>query len=245
MPALKLSDWSEVLVPGSVPQRYCCYHQSYTHTIEECAQLKREIEALIQKGAPPSPNQLRIWLPLQNEGVDRPTTSSWDKGKQPTFEEEEVNWKHKSFINVIIGGPERGDSSGSRKACGLVSFMLEPSTMEMRKVSREPIILTDDDLSRGQVPHWDALVKAMDVNETIAHWWIWVVVLTSSTWRLSRSWVYAVIVSSWFRLPWQGSLGIPLSRKSLSSCRLSLEPTRVRERWIWSSSWQTWHVPTI
>ncbi|XP_031106303.1 uncharacterized protein LOC116010950 [Ipomoea triloba] len=58
-PPLKPGDQPEILPPGGAPSKYCRYHRSTTHTTEECYYLHKEIEAMIQKGAPPPPNQWR------------------------------------------------------------------------------------------------------------------------------------------------------------------------------------------
>ncbi|XP_031120230.1 uncharacterized protein LOC116023375 [Ipomoea triloba] len=55
-PPLKPGDQPEILPPGGVQAKYCRYHRSTTHTTEECFYLRKEIEAMIQKGAPPPPN---------------------------------------------------------------------------------------------------------------------------------------------------------------------------------------------
>ncbi|XP_031120832.1 uncharacterized protein LOC116024068 [Ipomoea triloba] len=149
-PPLKPGDQPEILPLEEAPSKYCRYQRSATHTTEECSYLKNEIETLIQKGAPPPPNQWRR-CPRQDRSESRN-----DRGKQPVFEEEEANWKHnKPVINMIGGGPEGGDSSSSCKAWAL------------KKVCRELIVFTDEDLPRGQFPYRDALVTAMDVNGTI------------------------------------------------------------------------------
>ncbi|XP_031099750.1 uncharacterized protein LOC116003948 [Ipomoea triloba] len=109
-PPLKLGDQPEILPPRGVPVKYCRYHRSTTHTTEECFYLRKEIEAMIQKGAPPPPNQWRRHP--RSDKID----SRSDRGKQPASKEEKTKWKHKPVINMIVGGPEGGDSSGSRKA---------------------------------------------------------------------------------------------------------------------------------
>ncbi|XP_031124240.1 uncharacterized protein LOC116026954 [Ipomoea triloba] len=162
-PPLKPGDQPEILPPGRVPTKYCRYHRSTTHTTEECFYLRKEIEAMIQKGAPPPPNQWR-----RHPRSDK-TDSRSDRGKQPASEEEETNWKHKPVINMIVGGLEGGDSSGSRKAWARQLYVgtIYGRDDSLKKVCREPILFTDEDLPRSQHPHRDALVIAMDVHGTV------------------------------------------------------------------------------
>ncbi|XP_031108658.1 uncharacterized protein LOC116013145 [Ipomoea triloba] len=162
-PPLKHGDQPEVLPSGGVSSKYCRYHRSTTHTTDECSYLRREIEAMIQKGAPPPPNQWR-----RHPGSDK-TDSRSDRGKQPASEEEEANWKHKPVINMIVGGPEGGDSSSSRKAWAQQLYVgtIYGRDDGLKKVCREPILFTDEDLPRSQHPHRDALVIAMDIHGTV------------------------------------------------------------------------------
>ncbi|XP_031131879.1 uncharacterized protein LOC116033265 [Ipomoea triloba] len=162
-PPLKPGDQPEILPPGGVPAKYCRYHRSTTHTTEECFYLRKDIEAMIQKGAPPPPNQWR-----RHPRSDK-TDSRSDRGKQPASEEEETNWKHKPVINMIVGGPEGGDSSGSRKAWARQLYVgtIYGRDDSLKKVCREPILFTDEDLPRSQHPHRDALVITMDVHGTV------------------------------------------------------------------------------
>ncbi|XP_031116523.1 uncharacterized protein LOC116020181 [Ipomoea triloba] len=162
-PPLKPGDQPEILLPGGVSSKYCRYHRSTTHTTDECSYLRREIEAMIQKGAPPPPNQWRRH-PRSNK-----TDSRSDRGKQLASEEEETNWKHKPVINMIVGGPEGGDSSSSRKAWARQLYVgtIYGRDDSLKKVCHEPILFTDEDLPRSQHPHRDALVIAMDVHGTV------------------------------------------------------------------------------
>ncbi|XP_031127587.1 uncharacterized protein LOC116029683 [Ipomoea triloba] len=162
-PPLKPWDQPEVLPPRGVSSKYCRYHWSTTHTTDECSYLRREIEAMIQKGAPPPPNQWR-----RHPRSDK-TNSRSDRGKQLASEEEEANWKHKPVINMIVGGPEGGYSSSSRKAWARQLYVdtIYGRDDGLKKVCREPILFTDEDLPRSQHPHRDALVIAMDVQGTV------------------------------------------------------------------------------
>ncbi|XP_019163610.1 PREDICTED: uncharacterized protein LOC109159953 [Ipomoea nil] len=144
--------------------KYCRYHKSYTHSTEECFYLKKIMEGIIQQGTPP-PNQWRRRSASRGEeGLAADAENS--RGKQPAPEEDEAQWRQKPVINMIVGGPEGGDSANTRKAwarqlyVGTVYGREESS----KKVCREPIVFTDKDLPAGEIPHRDALVITMDIN---------------------------------------------------------------------------------
>ncbi|XP_031107348.1 uncharacterized protein LOC116012024 [Ipomoea triloba] len=118
---------------------------------------------VLQKGAPPPPNQ---WRRYSRPEKSEPRS---DRGKQPASEEEEANWKHKPVINMIVGGPEGGDSSSSRKAWARQLYVgtIYGRDDSLKKVCRGPILFTDEDLPQSKHPHRDALVIAMDVHGTV------------------------------------------------------------------------------
>ncbi|XP_031096901.1 uncharacterized protein LOC116001150 [Ipomoea triloba] len=159
-PPLKPGDQLEVFSSG-ISGKFCRYRRSTTHTIEECSYLRKEIEALIQKGAPPPSNQWR-----RKPRSERSEPNRSDRGKQLAQEDEEMNWKHKPVINMIVGGPEGGDSAGSRNAWARQLYVgtIYGREDNLKKVCQEPILFTDEDLPRGQSPHRDALVIALDVS---------------------------------------------------------------------------------
>ncbi|XP_031106186.1 uncharacterized protein LOC116010822 [Ipomoea triloba] len=92
-----------------------------------------------------------------------------DKGKQSTKGNEEANWKGKNIINMIIRGPEGGDSAGSRKAWARQLYIgaIYGREANVKKECREPITFTDDNLPLGAGPHRDALVIAIDIVGTV------------------------------------------------------------------------------
>ncbi|XP_019168028.1 PREDICTED: uncharacterized protein LOC109163777 [Ipomoea nil] len=99
--------------PGKI-SKYCRYHKSYTHSTEECYYLKKIMEGIIQQGTPP-PNQWRRRSAAREDG-DPAVAAENSRDKQPTTEEDEAQWRQKPVINMIIGGPEGGDSANTRKA---------------------------------------------------------------------------------------------------------------------------------
>ncbi|XP_019172505.1 PREDICTED: uncharacterized protein LOC109167889 [Ipomoea nil] len=56
-PLLPIRPGDKPEVVGTTATRYCRYHRTNTHTMEECEGLKEEIETLINCGRPLSPNQ--------------------------------------------------------------------------------------------------------------------------------------------------------------------------------------------
>ncbi|XP_019184331.1 PREDICTED: uncharacterized protein LOC109179249 [Ipomoea nil] len=96
--------------------KYCRYHKSYTHNTEECYYLKKIMEGIIQHGTPP-PNQWRRRSTSQaKEDGDPSETTEVNHDKKPVSEEGEAQWRKKPVINMIVGGPEGGDSANTRKA---------------------------------------------------------------------------------------------------------------------------------
>ncbi|XP_019178297.1 PREDICTED: uncharacterized protein LOC109173512 [Ipomoea nil] len=147
--------------------KYCRYHKSYTHSTEECFYLKKVMERIIQQGTPP-PNQWRR-RSVAREDDDPTVAAESSRSKRSATEEGEAQWRQKPVINMIVGGPEGGDSANTRKAwarqlyVGTVYGREESS----KKVCREPITFTDKDLPTGETSHRDALVIAMDVNGVV------------------------------------------------------------------------------
>ncbi|XP_019163604.1 PREDICTED: uncharacterized protein LOC109159946 [Ipomoea nil] len=125
------------------------------------------MEGIIQQGTPPPNQWKRRSTSRGDDGLSADAENS--RGKQPGSEEDEAQWRQKPVINMIVGGPEGGDSANTRKAwarqlyIGTVYGREESS----KKVCREPIVFTDKDLPSGETPHRDALVIAMDINGVV------------------------------------------------------------------------------
>ncbi|XP_019179294.1 PREDICTED: uncharacterized protein LOC109174517 [Ipomoea nil] len=147
--------------------KYCRYDKSYTHITEECFYLKKIMEGIIQQGTPP-PNQWRR-RSANREDRDPVAAAENGRGKQTTSEEDEAQWRQKPVINMIVGGPEGGDSANTRKAWARQLYVGTVYEREesSKKACREPITFTDKDLPAGETPHRDALVIAMDVNGVV------------------------------------------------------------------------------
>ncbi|XP_019188934.1 PREDICTED: uncharacterized protein LOC109183296 [Ipomoea nil] len=147
--------------------KYCHYHKSYTHSTEECFYLKNIMEGIIQQGTPP-PNQWRR-RSATREDRDPTATAESGRGKQPALEEDEAQWRQKPVINMIVGGPEGGDSANTRKAWARQLYVGTVYGREegSKKACRELITFTDKYLPTGETPHQDALVIAMDVNGVV------------------------------------------------------------------------------
>ncbi|XP_019184278.1 PREDICTED: uncharacterized protein LOC109179169 [Ipomoea nil] len=122
------------------------------------------MEGIIQQGTPP-PNQWRR-RSAAREDSDLAVAAESSRGKQPVTEEDEAQWRQKPVINMIVGGPEGGDSANTRKAWARQLYVGTVYGREegSNKVCREPIMFTDKDLPTGETPHRDALVIEMDVN---------------------------------------------------------------------------------
>ncbi|XP_019172655.1 PREDICTED: uncharacterized protein LOC109168055 [Ipomoea nil] len=152
--------------PGKT-SKYCRYHKSYTHNTEECYYLKKIMEGIIQQGTPP-PNQWRRRSATKEDG-DPSEAGEGNRGKQPATNEGEAQWRQNPVINMIVGGPEGGDSANTRKAWARQLYVGTVYGREggSKKVCREPIVFTDKDLPTGETPHRDALVIAMDVNGVV------------------------------------------------------------------------------
>ncbi|XP_019158822.1 PREDICTED: uncharacterized protein LOC109155651 [Ipomoea nil] len=147
--------------------KYCRYHKSYTHSTEECFYLKKIIEGIIQQGTPP-PNQWRRRSATRGDGDPTAATES-SRGKQLASEEDDAQWHQKPVINMIVGGPEGGDSANTQKAWARQLYVGTVYGREenSKKICREPITFTDRDLPTGETPHRDALVIAMDINGVV------------------------------------------------------------------------------
>ncbi|XP_019157458.1 PREDICTED: uncharacterized protein LOC109154029 [Ipomoea nil] len=171
-PPIRSGDRPQVV--GVSPPPYCRYHRTRNHSPKDCEGLKEEIEALIKHGWPLPFNWWRRPSSVGQQWVtEQSGAKTNDKGKQPIQEEDgDRNRQHKSVINMIVVGPEGGDSARARKArarqlyVGAIAFQ-EP---DRKKICREPIVFTDDDLPRGPTPHWDALVIAIDIQGLVTRW---------------------------------------------------------------------------
>ncbi|XP_031106343.1 uncharacterized protein LOC116010996 [Ipomoea triloba] len=167
--------------PNADLNKYCRFHKQQRHDTDECMVLKRQIEELIQRGY--------LGQYVKRSGQGRPLANVWKKkgGSEPPAsgsckreldqfteeEEKELDESHplkKQVIHVIFGSPEGGDTQSERKKWARNLYVGEVIRQpQEKKQRREPIIFTDDDLPDGPLPHRDALVITLDINNTIIH----------------------------------------------------------------------------
>ena len=147
--------------------KYCEFHRDYGHRTDNCIQLRREIEYLIQHGylrrfiAPG--NQAQSQTQNQNHAPTQPPPprQTTTQHQQPLGE-----------IHVISGGfPGGGESSSARKAH--LRSIRSADMGEVQAVSKVPridttITFSDSDLEGCQHPHDDQLVvRPIVANKTV------------------------------------------------------------------------------
>ena len=138
--------------------KYCEFHRDHGHQTDDCIQLKKEIEFLIQRGhlchyvAPEDRNQVP---------PPPPHHPALAQHQQPLGE-----------INVISGGFAGGGESILAGKAHLRSIR-SGETLEVQAVSKIPrldttITLSDSDMEGCQHPHDDPLViRAIMANKTM------------------------------------------------------------------------------
>ena len=139
--------------------KYCDFHRNHGHRIDDCIQLKKEIEFLIRRG------HLRHYVALEdrNQAPPPPPRQSALAQHQQSLGE----------INVISGGFVGGGESSSARKAHLRSFRSR-ETLEVQAVSELPrldtaITFLDADLEGCQHPHDDPLVIRVVVANKIVH----------------------------------------------------------------------------
>ncbi|CAH9133280.1 unnamed protein product [Cuscuta epithymum] len=165
-------------------KKYCRYHRVDNHDTEECFTLKREIERLIQrghlsnfvKGAAQQPNH--VWRKSSEQvACTQPETRRVEKRHIGNESDEDASDepgpkrdKRNHDINFIYGGNAGGDSLSLRKKWARQLYIGEIMHSPMKKkVRREPICFTDDDLPPCPSPHRDAMVIKMEINDLVIH----------------------------------------------------------------------------
>ena len=144
--------------------KYCEFHRDYGHRIDNCIQLRREIEYLIQRGylrrfiSPGNQAQNKNQAPTQQPPPWQATTQH----QQPLGE-----------IHVISGGFAGGGESSSARKAHLRSIR-SADMGEIQAVSKLPridttITFSDSDLEGCQHPHDDPLVIRAIVANTTVH----------------------------------------------------------------------------
>nr|XP_023879327.1 uncharacterized protein LOC111991757 [Quercus suber] len=129
--------------------KYCCFHKDHEHDMDECYDLKQQIENLIRQG------KLRYFL-----GRDQKDEKL--KGKV-----EESSWPPLGEIRVIIGGTSMGQSSKSRKTYLKVvqNVQLSGRSPRMNWTDEPAITFTDEDVERIHHPYDDAIVITLLITD--------------------------------------------------------------------------------
>ena len=122
--------------------KYCRFYRDYEHDMDECFNLKQQIENLIRQG------KLRNFL-------------GWDhKNEKLKGKVEESSRLPLREIRVIIGGRTTGQSSKSRKTYLKVvqNVQLSGRSPRTRNTDKQAITFTDEDAERVHHPHDDVIV---------------------------------------------------------------------------------------
>ena len=138
--------------------RYCEFHRDHEHRTDDCIQLRKEIEYLIQQG------YLRRYIALEGQDQAQPPPP---RRPTPTQHQQPLG-----EIHVISGGFAGGGESSSARKAHLHSIR-SGEVIEVQAVSKLPrldiaITFSDLDLEGCQHPYDDPLViKAVMANKTI------------------------------------------------------------------------------
>ena len=142
--------------------RYCEFHRDHGHRTDDCIQLRKEIEYLIQRG------YLRHFVASKGQGQAQQPPPPPPPPPRPTT----TQHQQPGEIQVISRGFAGGGESSSAKKAHLRSIR-SGEAMEVQAVSKLPrlnaaITFSDSDLEGCQHPHDDPLViRAVVANITI------------------------------------------------------------------------------
>ena len=148
--------------------KYCEFHRDYGHRTNNCIQLKREIEYLIQRG------YLRRFVSLGNHAQNQAQNQNQAPTQQPPpWQTTTQHQQPLGEIHVISGGFAGGGESSSAWKAHLRNIR-SADMGEIQAVSKLPrldntITLSDSDLEGCQYPHDDPLVVRGIVANTTVH----------------------------------------------------------------------------
>ena len=148
--------------------KYCEFHRDYGHRTNNCIQLKREIEYLIQRG------YLRRFVSPGNQAQNQAQNQNQAPTQQPPpWQTTTQHQQPLGEIHVISGGfAGGGESSSARKAH--LRNIRSVDMGEIQAVSKLPrldntITFSDFDLEGCQHPHDNPLVVRAIVANTTVH----------------------------------------------------------------------------
>ena len=149
--------------------RYCEFHRDYGHRTDDCIQLKKEIEYLIQRG------YLRRFITPnsqpQNQAQNQALAQQPPPPPPPPQQTATQHQQPLGKIHVISGGFAGGGESSSARKAHLRSIK-SAEIAKVQAVSKLPrldtsITFSDSDLEGCQHPHDDPLIiRAVVANKT-------------------------------------------------------------------------------
>ena len=152
--------------------KYCEFHRDYGHRTDNCIQLRREIEYLIQRG------YLRRFISPRSQAQNQAQSQVQNQNQAPTQQPppRQTTTQHQQplgEIHVISGGFAGGGESSSARKAHLRSIR-SAEMGEIQAVSKLPrldttITFFDLDLEGCQHPHDDPLVVRAIVANTTVH----------------------------------------------------------------------------
>ncbi|KAL0402298.1 UNVERIFIED_CONTAM: hypothetical protein Slati_4259700 [Sesamum latifolium] len=148
--------------------KYCIFHKDRGHSIEDCYQLKNEIEKLIQRG------YLKEYVenrPSGHSSSPRSEGGKLEKAESSRRREKgKENLQTAGVIDVVTGEPARGDSAQARMALirAASSKIDNYKEVTITGIPEEEIMFNSNDFEKGVAPHNDALV----ISATVSNFWV-------------------------------------------------------------------------